>query len=128
MVMNGKSHPVLLPVINKHLKNPSIPTFRSKDLHLTERSTQKSMNSNKSELLLPKIMNPYFLIHLKPKINLHSYMILEKTKELDDLETPCFSREQDLKAEAPRVSKKVIKKKKVGLKSCKDFNEISFGQ
>lgn len=128
MVMNGKSHPVLLPVLNKHRKNPSIPTFRSKDLPLTERSTQKSMSTNKSEFLLPKILNPNYLIHMKPKVNISSYMILEKTKEPEDLDTPCFSGDKDSKAEAPRVSKKVIKKNNQGLKICKNFNEISFGQ
>jgi hypothetical protein len=122
MVRNSKSHQVLLPVLNKHRKYPSIPSFRSKDLPMTDRNMQNSLNLKNSEVSLPKIQNTNYLIQMKPKLKLIPFLNPEKNQEIT---TPSFANQpfQEFDSSAHKKSKKKLE----AARSYKNFNEISFG-
>lgn len=91
MIFNGKSNPLLPPVINKHKKNPSMAAVHFKESTITERPYSRSMNPAKSELALPKIFRANLLEKVRSRIEEEKHKSPDFNQTNKIMVTPCFN-------------------------------------
>lgn len=133
MIDNGKSNPILPPVLNKHRKNPSFPTTRSTDSLLSDRTISNSLKVQKSEVSLPNIFKQNLAKKFKLKGAIYRYLTVNDIPTGQNNGTPCFSNEKsdgnsvEVAGNYGLGKGKFEEIGKFPVKCIERFNEISFG-
>lgn len=130
LIDNRKSNPALLPVLNRHRKQPSLPVIKTL---MTDRTSSDSLKVLRSEISLPKIFKQELVKVNRPKGALFRYLtIIDKPKD-QDIVTPSFSYEKKKGYTERRTCNQELSMEKSEIlgnlaeKSTEDLVDISFG-